>query len=240
MLIDIITYICLLIIAIVQFILKRNSVSGIILYLITGIATYYSGSFLFLTPVLLYQLLTIIITQYNLKEKKQLSEKYNPQSEKNLLQTTSEIIVPLIIAIVCIFMRSQLLEIAFYISINIAITILIINELCLIHKQDNISLITYQQLSKNNSGGINFVGIAAGFCSSLIVSLIYFLFTKNFLGVPFIALYSFLGAIINKLLSDLWENSPKFSKKMLQIELINIISTIFITGIFIIIGYIFF
>ncbi len=174
--------------------------------------TYFGGisSFLMLSAVFL---LTVLANKIQTSKRIAVTKDIHEKGHKKDIMSIIVNVAPGTCAILIYALTKNSLWLIIYAALmSEAISDSLASDIGVLSKKEPFNILTFKKSTTGLSGNISLLGIIASFIGSLIIALIYFLFSRDFIALIIITLCGFLGNFIDSLLGALLQVKYKCPK----------------------------
>lgn len=180
---------------------KALSLSGFIGALIFGTLLFGFGTYIPFTILMVFFITSSLVTKKDEKEKE----------GRNFLQVFTNIIIALVFSFIYYMKNDQIYLLISVLSISVSTGDTWASEIGKRSKGKTVSVITFKEIPKGESGGITLLGVIASFLGPLLIALVFLLLTYNsnlytiniYYSSLLIVLGGFLGSYVDSLLGIL-------------------------------------
>ncbi len=184
----------------------------ILAFIFAFLITYYGGlsSFLMLTTVFLS---TVIAGKIKTTQRKEITKDIHEKGHKKDIMSIIANVAPGTLAIILYYLTKNTCYLIVYAALMAeAISDSLASDIGVLSKKEPINILTFKKSKAGLSGNISLLGVIASLIGSLLIALIYLIFSHNLTNFLIITTCGFLGNFIDSYLGALFQVKYKCSK----------------------------
>ena len=170
--------------------------AGLLIFLVFFCGGYYSGTLLLLSYGII-----VIIDKINKSSIRKITDSINKKTgTRDLIQVIANGLPALVSIILFYFTKKEIFVLCYSVGIIESLCDSIASDIGVLSKNTPINICTLKPIQKGMSGGISLLGTASALIASLTGGAIYLFAYGSCLNGLAIAIFSFLGCIIDSIL----------------------------------------